>query len=361
MRRGHRWGLAGIVTALALLTPYADALRPAHDPDVSTADLVSMVRSSGATSFSGSVDVQGRVGLPIADHFSDLADLFGGESRLRVWWRGSDDWRVDRLLTTGEVDLFHHENVTVSWDYERQEARTGPDPHVRLPRDSDLIPPAIATRALDGVPASAVRRLSARRVAGVVTAGLRVDTDDPRSSIDHVDLWVEPDTGVTLSVDVYGSGADPVLTSTFTSFSRATPDSATTRFRAVRGVRQVFDPVLDIADATDQFAPVRPPAQVAGFDRTNDELGAAGLYGTGLTRLMALPLPEHEAADLADQLRASGATRSDGRELLRVGPLGVTLTRTNLHDGTRWLLAGTVTDDTLARAAETFAADTRLR
>jgi hypothetical protein len=357
MRRGHRWGLAGIVTALALLTPYAGSLRPTHDPHVPTADLVSRVRDSSDATFSGMVDVQGHLGLPIADHFSDLADLFGGESRLRVWWRGSDDWRVDRLLTTGEVDLFHHENVTVSWNYERQEARTGPDPHVRLPRDSDLIPPAIATRALDGVPTSAVSRISARRVAGVTTAGLRVDIDDPRSSIDHVDLWVDPDSGLALAVDVYGTASSPVLTSTFTTFSRATPALATTRFRAVHGVAQVFDPILDIADAANQFAPVRPPAQVAGFDRTKGAAGATGIYGVGLTRLLALPLPEHEADDLAAQLRTSGATRVDGRELLRVGPLGVTLTRTNLRTGTRWLLAGTVTDATLDLAAASFRRD----
>ncbi len=361
MRRGQRWGLAGVVAALALLTPYADVLRPTHDPDVSTPALVALVRDSSDATFSGTVDVQGHLGLPIADHFSDVADLFGGESRLRVWWRGSDDWRVDRLLTTGEVDLFHHENLTVSWDYERQEARTGPDPKVRLPRDSDLIPPAIATRALDGVPTSAVSRISARRVAGVTAAGLRVGIDDPRSSIDHVDLWVDPDTGLALAVDVYGTGSSPVLTSRFTAFSRATPTPATTRFRAVPGVHQVFDPVLDIADAADQFAPVRPPAQVAGFDRAKGAAGAAGIYGVGLTRLLAIPLPEHEAADLAEQLRVSGATRSHGRELLRVGPLGVTLTRTNLHDGTRWLLAGTVTDDTLDLAADTFSAGTSPR
>jgi hypothetical protein len=361
MRRGHRWGLAGIVTALALLTPYADALRPAHDPHVSTADLLSRVRDSSETAYSGTVDVQGHLGLPIADHFSDLADLFGGESRLRVWWRGSDDWRVDRLLTTGEQDLFHHENVTVSWDYERQEARTGPDPHVRLPRDSDLIPPEIATRALEGVPTSSVSRIAARRVAGVAAAGLRVDLDDPRSSIDHVDLWVDPASGLALDVEVYGTGSSPVLTSRFTTFSRATPALATTRFRAVPGVHQIFDPVLDIADAANQFAPVRPPAQVAGFDRAAGQAGAAGIYGVGLTRLLALPLPVREAADLAQQLRASGATKVDGRELLRVGPLGVTVTGTHLFDGTRWLLAGTVTDDTLAAAAESLRAGTSPR
>lgn len=361
MRPAHRWGLAGVVTALALLSPYAGSLRPTHDPDVSTARLVAEVRDSAGTPYSGTVELDGRVGLPIADHFSDLADLFGGETRLRVWWRGDDDWRVDRLLTTGEVDLFHHENLTISWDYERQEARTGPDPEVRLPRDSDLIPPQIAVRALDDVPASAITRLPARRVAGVTTAGLRVRIDNPRSSLDHVDLYVDPETGVTLAVDVYGAGSHPALSSAFTTFSPATPDPGVTRFRAAPGVHQSFDAILDIADAADQFAPVHAPDQVAGLPRSHGKAGAAGIYGTGLTRMMALPLLTSQAYELGDQLRKSGATTTGRRELLRVGPLGVVLTRPNLHDGLRWLVAGTVTDATLIQAAAELDAGSEAR
>ena len=105
MRAVHRWSLACLATA--------------SDPDVPTADLVTAVRDSAGTPYSGTVDVQGRVGLPIADHFSDLADLFGADTRLRVWWRGDHDWRVDRLLETGEVDLFHHGSRTTECNYER--------------------------------------------------------------------------------------------------------------------------------------------------------------------------------------------------------------------------------------------------
>src|SRR3954471_20775656 len=174
MRPVHRWGLVAMACALVVVAPYAVRARPVAESGIGAADLADQVRAAGDTAYSGTVEVEGRLGLPVADHFTDLADLFGGETRLRVWWRSHDDWRVDRLLTTGEVDLFHHENVTVSWDYERQEARTGPDPAVRVPRDSDLLPPQVAARALEGVPDSAVTRLPTRRIAGVVAAGLRV-------------------------------------------------------------------------------------------------------------------------------------------------------------------------------------------
>src|SRR3954468_19056948 len=167
MRRAHRWGLTALATALVLLVPFAGRLRPTPDPRVSTADLVAAVRGSATAPYSGTVRAQGRLGLPIADHFTDLADLFDGDTRLQVWWRGPDDWRVDRLLDTGEVDLFHRGRQTTQWSYERRRAEVSTDPEVRLPRDSDLTPPEVARRALDGADAAAVSRLSPRRVAGV--------------------------------------------------------------------------------------------------------------------------------------------------------------------------------------------------
>src|SRR3954454_4914455 len=173
MRPAHRWGLAAVATALIMLAPYAGHLRPTKDPAIGTADLGEAVRDSSAVAYSGTVGVQGSLGLQIADRFTDLADVFGAETRLRVWWRVSGDWRVDRLLETGEVDLFHQGPQTVEWSYERGVARGSVDPAIRLPRDSDLLPPEVSRDALDGVDSADVQRLSPRRIAGVDAAGLR--------------------------------------------------------------------------------------------------------------------------------------------------------------------------------------------
>jgi hypothetical protein len=359
MRAVHRWGLAAVATALVMLTPYAGRARPAHDPDVSTADLVTHVRDSAAAPFSGTVDVHGRLGLPIADHFTDLADLFGGETRLRVWWRGSDDWRVDRLLDTGEVDLFHHGQQTTEWDYERREARASIDPEIRLPRDSDLLPPEVARLALEGADPSHILRLSARRVAGVDAAGLRVEITDTRSSIRHVDLWVDPETGIALAVEVYDDASQPALSTMFTTFSRAGPDAEVTRFRHATGVPVYPDPVLDIADAADQFASVRAPGTVAGLARAKG--ASAAVYGTGLTRLLVLPLPDPEGDQLACRLSEQGARKVQGQPLLRVGPLGALVSRGFDTTGIRWLVTGTVTDETLLAAAADLAKGARPR
>jgi hypothetical protein len=351
--------VAAVATALILLTPYAGRLRPPSDSAVGTAGLVAAVRGSEDAAYSGTVEVRGRIGLPIADRFTDLADLFGGHTTLRVWWRGDGDWRVDRLLETGEVDLFHQGPQTVEWSYERGFARASIDPKIRLPRDSDLLPPEVARDALDGVDTSDVRRLPSRRIAGVDAAGLRVDIRDPRSALLRVDLWVDPESGVTLAADVYGDAAQPALTTSFTTFSGDRPDDDVTRFRRSRHVPVMQEHVLDIADAADQFAPFDAPDRVAGLPRTSGR--SAAVYGSGLTRVLVVPLPPREADELSWRLSEAGAPHVHGQPLLRAGPLGALVTGPRGPIRARWLVTGTVTDEALLDVTRDLASGATLR
>ncbi|MGA8245904.1 MAG: hypothetical protein WB797_03300 [Nocardioides sp.] len=352
MRPIHRWSLVSLACALITLVPMAVRALPVHDSSIGAAQLLARIRASGDTTYSGMVETTGRLGLPVSDHFTDVADLLGGDTRLRVWWRGSSDWRVDRLLATGEVDLFHHGGTTITWDYERAEAQTSVDPAVRLPRDADLLPPALARRALDGAGPREVSRLPARRIAGIAAPGIRLRPADPRTSVDHVDLWADPATGLVLALDAYGAAGQPAISTTFTSITERTPPPAATAFHPAPGLHVRVDNILDIADAADQFAPVRPPAEIAGLAKSASTPEAVGIYGHGLTQLMALPLQARDAGYLADQLRKSGAATSAGALLLRAGPLGVYLVFSHDPFDFAWLLTGMVTDDTLVRAAD---------
>jgi hypothetical protein len=357
----HRWTVVAGVFVLLVLAPMAGRAIPAHDRPITAAQLLSQIRNRYDAPYSGTVQASGHLGLPFNDQFTDLADLLGGQTTLRVWWRSPTDWRVDRLLDTGEVDLFHHENVTTQWDYERSEVSVGPDPEIRLPRDSDLLPPRLAALLLAGADDAHVSRLGPRRIAGQDGLGLRLSIDDPRSSLDHVDLWADADTGTVLAVDVYAAGSVPVVSSSFTSFDSDRPALDVTRFRAPEGVRRQFEPLLDFADAADQYAPLTPPDALAGLARTNQKGRGVGAYGTGPTRLLAIPLQRRDAAVLAAQLYNSGATLSHGQRLLRVGPVGIMLTAVHLPFEFQWLLTGTVTDDALRRAAAGLAQGTNYR
>jgi hypothetical protein len=361
MRATHRWTLVALAVAFVVLAPMTVRALPVPDQPMSAAHLLSRIRSADDTAYSGTVEVHGRLGLPVSDHFTDIADLLGSDTRVRVWWRGADDWRVDRLLTTGEVDLFHHGDATTRWDYERAAAQTSIDPAIRLPRDADLLPPVLAHRVLTDALAGELTRLPARRIAGHDALGLRLEPSDPRTSIDHVDLWADPHTGLVLALDAFGTGPQPALSTSFSSVDLTRPPAGVVRFRAAPGVHQSLDDVLDIADAANQFAPVVPPASVAGLRRSASSQGAVGIYGAGLAQVMTLPLRSRDAGYLAEQLRTSGARDAEGQPLLRVGPLGVYLVLPDKSLDVAWLVTGTVTDDTLVAAAHDLVAGESIR
>jgi hypothetical protein len=342
-------------TAALVASPIAVRAWPAQDSDLSAAELLSLVHSGADHPFSGYVETQGTLQLPVTDRFTDMGELFGGSTRLRVWWRSEQEWRVDKLLATGETDLVHNAQGTTRWRYEQHDASLSHDPAVRLPRTADLVPPQVAHLLLADAQASDVRRVPAARVAGVSAPGLRMSPSSRQSSIDHVDAWVDPATGLVLRVVVVGKGADaPAFTSAFEDYSPTTPAEERTEFVPPRGADFEFDEVLDIADAANQYAPVIPPDTVAGLTKAPAADGAAravGIYGSGVTRLLAIPVRDREADPLRRQLQVTPGMREVEQGILvTVGPLGVLLSGEKGQGG--WLVAGTVTARTLARAVD---------
>jgi hypothetical protein len=325
---------------------------PAQDQDVSAAGLLATIEDNLDHPYSGYVETRGTLQLPVADRFTDVGELFGSTTRLRVWWRSDEAWRVDKLLATGETDLIRNVQGTMRWRYEQNDADLSRDPPIRLPRTADLVPPAVADLLLEGVGPSEVRRLPAARVAGVDALGLRMTPAARQSSIDHVDAWADPDSGVVLRVVVVGKGSDTAaFISEFAEFSPATPSAERTTFRPPARADFDFDDVLDIADAANQFAPVLPPDLVAGLPKAQQADRAVGIYGSGVTRLLAIPLRDREADSLREQLRITPGVRTvEQGTLVTIGPLGVLMGGDDGQNG--WLVAGTVTPETLTRAAD---------
>lgn len=359
MKPAQRWAAVVAGTALLVGVPLVVRALPAEDSGISAADLLARIEAGAKHPYSGYVESQGTLQLPVADRFTDVGELFGGRTRMRVWWRSGDEWRVDKLLSAGEQDLVHNAQGTMRWRYEQADATLSNDPAIRLPRTADLVPPAVAKLLLDGVDESEVRRLPAERVAGVDAPGLRLRPAAEQTSIDQVDVWADPDTGVALRVEVTGKGASrPAFTTEFEAFSAATPSRSRTTFEPPPGADFRFDDVLDIADAVNQFAPFLAPDRVAGLDKAPQADGAVGIYGSGVTRLLTLPMRHQDAGPLREQLlRTLGVQRLAAGTLITVGPLSVLLTGTDDEGG--FLLAGTVTPGTLTRAAADLYADTR--
>lgn len=346
--------------AAALVTlPLAVGALPARGDDVPTAELLGRVQRSGSVGYSGYAEAVGGLRLPLTEDLAALTDLFGDRSRLRVWWRGERDWRVDTVEPTGERGLYRDADGLWTWEYERGRALRTTDPGVRLPRAADLDPAALARRLLSEARAGEVSRLPARRVADRSAAGLRLRPADPGSTVERVDVWVDRGTGLGLRVEVYGVGtARPVVETSFLDFAAGTPPAATTSFEPPYPGRTRRELNPDLAAAINVFSPVVPPTVLAGLPvrQRVEGLGSVGTYGTGLTVLVAVPLPGRVSRPLREQLATTpGVSVSATGTRLAVGPLSLLLTD---PIGQRtWLLTGTVTAATLDRAARELAAD----
>ena len=348
MRAVHRWSLACLATALLLLTPYAGRLRPAPDPDVPTADLVTAVRDSAGTPYSGTVDVHGRVGLPIADHFSDLADLFGG--------RHAAPGLVARRPTTGaSTGSSRPVRSTCS-----TRGRGPPSGTTSATRPGSPSTPRSGCR---GTPtccrprwrAGPRRRTTATDIGSAAGATGRRGRRRRSARPDHRPGAAASATSTSGSIPRPGSPWPSRCTAT-----RRSPPSARSSRRTRRTGRRRRDPlppgarrrrvpdgVLDIADAANQFAPVRPPSSVAGL-RASVRRRPRRSTAPALTRLLAVPLPPREADEIADSSAASGAAADGGLPLLRSVRSAPSSPRGTAR-GVRWLVAGTVTDADPAR------------
>jgi hypothetical protein len=351
-----RWLVVLVAAAALVVTPLALRARPVAPSDISPAELVARIEGSGVVPWSGSVESVGSLQVPDSDSFANLAQLLGEQNDLRVWWRSAEDWRVDRIRSTGEADLFRSDSTSIRWVFESETATVSPVSQVRLPDASDLLPPTLGRSLLQGAHDDELVRLPARRVAGVAAPGLRLTPKEAATTVGHVDVWAEPATGLPLRVELYGRGDQrPVLSAALLDLDLQTPDPATTTFSPPASATVNYDESTDVAAAANAFAPFDLPASLAGLrTRSGVDPGAVGIYGRGPTTVIALPLRGQVARPLRQRLQSSGtAQETVAGTLAPLGPVGVLVTP-DRGRGT-FLLAGTVTNATLEQAAHELA------
>lgn len=189
----------------------------------------------------------------------------------------------------------------------------------------------------------------ARRLAGVDAAGLRLRPADPsRTTVDRIDLWVEPATGLALRVEVHArGGAGPALTSVLLDLDLSMPPASRTRFVPPADARVDVVDAPDIAAAADRFSPYLLPATLAGLPRrtdTGDQRGVA-TYGSGLTALTVVPLRGRTAHRLLHDL-AAGTALSDEADISTALVQG----RVAQDRRRAYLLLGTVPQEVISTA-----------
>jgi hypothetical protein len=371
----RRWlaVLAGIALLVAL--PSVVSALPAGRSTLAAAALLQKIQHSQQVGYSGYAESSGGLALPITSQFSALSDLFGGNTQLRVWWRSDRDWRVDSIGFAGETDLHTEDLGFWSWNYESDTATFTEQPTapmIRLPTDADLLPPQLARRLLSQATDAEASRLPVARIAGRSAAGLRIVPADPISTIDHVDVWADPGTGLPLRVRAVGkNSAGSAMYATFLDVHLGPPPAELTTFTIPVGANLRSGANQDLATTIDRLGGASAPPRLAGIalNAVLPNLGSVGVYGRGVTEFVAVPLPVRVGYSLHSQLAPAAVPQvvpgvqpdPDGDSLqltLGSGPLNLLLTPANFPGGP-WLLIGTVSADTLAKAATELPAQPR--
>ncbi len=366
----RRWAaaLAGLTAVAA--APAAWAQVPAGESDLAPRQLVARAQRSGGVAHHGLAESVGTLGLPDLPRLGDVAALLGSTTRTRVWWRSPDAWRVDRITATGESGTYAVPGGVQTWDFESGTVRRqlGVTP-VRLPRVDDVLPPQAARRALAGVTArDRVTALPARRVAGRTADGVRVLPTDRRSTVGHLDVYVDEATGLPLSVVVVPRDTVvAAMRSAFVDVTIGRPAAGVLEPRVPRFGRVRTTRTPDLATAVDRYAPFALPDELSGLARGRGILGSGGgtaTYGVGLTRFVVLPLWSSLGRSASTAAAAGGGTDLD------VGPAGAAvlvstplLNAVVVRDGgggrrsRSYLIAGTVVPTVLQSAARVLLDD----
>ncbi|HYQ64696.1 MAG TPA: hypothetical protein VET29_15620 [Actinophytocola sp.] len=352
------WLLVAVVALVAVLVPQVPDWLPVSAASVDPGQLRQRVLDSTNQPYQGYAEVSGALRLPELPRLSDLTALLTGTTRVRTWYAAPSRWRFAVVSTAGERDVYGTPDGDFTWDYgNNQVTRLVGEVPVRQPRAGDLTPPELARRVLSAAAGDPVTALPARRLAGRDVPGLRLTPRDPDTTIGHVDLWVDPGSGVPLAVEMTARGAGrPVVASRFLEFAATAPSADVLTPRRPWGSGYSIVSAPGIADALGALGRGFPPPRLAG--RALRETNAAGVrgvgvYGTGLSAFVEVRVPGDIGAQAADAIEKAGGDSEEFPEgtvtRLTITPLSVAVARSTF--GRWYMLAGLTSSDVLATAA----------
>lgn len=348
----RRWITVLVAIGLVGVTPLLISARPVASTGLSAAEVVAAAKLSAAVPHDGLVEIEATLGIPKLPVASDNVAILDETTRARTWWASTTSWRVDTLTGTGQAITFAtvngHGNVR-QWSFENDTVTDViVDPALRFPRTDDLVPPQAARRILGWMgPTDRVEPLGARRVAGIAAAGARIVPGDARSSVGHVDLWVDPANGLPLQVEVFAvGGTRPVLSTRFLDVQLGRPAADVLAPTFVPTARQRTTSTPDLLSRISAIGNVPLPDRIGDLDRITTGVVPVGIgtYGVGFTRVMVVPIPGRFMDDLFDSVSKTGTklTVAGGEASLLSSPLVTVIVARTSVDGQGFLVAGTL-------------------
>jgi hypothetical protein len=363
------WALTAALTAAVVAAPHVPAWLPVSTTAVDADVLRDRILDSGALPYQGYAEITGSLALPELPKAADVTALLAGTTTVRSWYESPSRWRFDVVSTAGERGVYGTPAGEYTWDYgANQLIRLIGSAPVRLPRAGDLLPPDLARRVLSAAATDPVRSLPVRKVAGHAVAGLRLTPADPATTIGHVDVWADPDTGLPFAVEVTARDAGrPVLVTRFLELSTAPPTAEVLTPKSSWGSGFIMVTAPDLAGALGVRPGARAPTELAGRPLRETDVGGVrgvGVYGAGLSAFVALPVPRDVGADAAEAITRAGGTSATlpGGEAFQlvIAPLSVVVVRSQV--ARRWyLLAGLATPELLLDAAADLSVTRRSR
>jgi hypothetical protein len=306
----RRWATVAGVVVLLCSVPVVISAWPARSASVDPATLRDRIAASADRAFQGYAQSSGLLPLPPLPNLEQVSDLLSTPTDMRVWYAARDRWRVDVIDGSTERDLYQTPDAQYVWDFgDTQLTRIVGDQPVRLPRAADATPPELVRRVLDIAAGDRLEALAGRRVAGIEAAGLRIVPATADTTVDHIDVWADPASGLPVQAEVTARGGQrPVFRTRFLELDLTAPDAATVTPPAERdGIGFTVTEAPDILGAINRRGPVSLPARLAGTPRRDaGGVSAAGVYGTGLAQFVVAGLPGRFGGEAYDRVATFG-------------------------------------------------------
>ena len=355
-----RWGVVVAGAAVLLAIPAIVAALPVPASPITATALRARILDSAAVPYQGYVESTADLGLPLLPDLQDVSALADGVTEQYAWYRGPGQWRADTVTTAGESDTYQVGTTTYLWNQSLNLlTQVVGVASVRLPRASDLLPPALARLLLSfASPRDRLSRLPSVRVAGVDAAGLQVSPASTATTVGPIDIWASPRSGLPVEVRVYARGhGQPVLVSDFLQVSQRAPDLATVIPQPGPGVDETTASLASLNRILNNGRRHPWPPQLGGqdFDPAVGGLNAVALYGSGFARFALVNLPGKTGRQAVRAATSAGAGEllvTGGSEVVVATPLlTVVLATLDRFGGITFLLAGTETSKVLEAAA----------
>jgi hypothetical protein len=345
--RHWRWAVVIGGTAALAAVPVVAANWPVPVVVADVDELTVAVLESDLEPYVGLVDSLGGLRLPDLGRYDDEVAPFASQTRSRIWYDGPTLWRASELLIGGERGTYREPDLLWTWDSGDRDVEQSPrqgDEPLRLPRVMDLAPPELGRRLLAEASRSGLQidSIAPRRIAGHIGAGLRFEppTDSP-TTIEAVELWAQPTTGLVLRVDIYTSAGPPIFETAFVDLDNVAPAADAVRFPADdidpgRIDRTPSDPIEVLSGVP--FA--RLPDRLGGLARRNPSDQGVATYGSALEQVTVVAAPSGSLGRRIARLPRS--TRPWGGEAVLVGTSLVNAQLVTVG-GLDIIVAGTVT------------------